>query len=335
MQEVYPGIFMITQKGKWGMTPPVNIYVITGPNGLIFDAGYGRRDAVNQVVREFNEIKKICEERKKPFGISRIIPSHSHADHFSGLSKLRKKLGLTVITTGEMAQRISSEKNYNNSYNRPDDSDFFKKKRIRRIILAPLRFIESFNFKILFGVDYLKRADLLIDENSEININGRMWQIIHTPGHARDHISLYDPLNGILFAGDNILRSITTWLGPPESDLEVYKNTLENTLELPGLKLILSAHGSPVTEPHDRIREILEWRQKRLEHVLEVISAEGNSGIRLPNILKKLYPSTQPVKARISEGWVTLSVQYLLNKGEIMAETRRGKVFFVRKEKTN
>ena len=42
MKEVYPGIFLIKEKGTFGaIKPPENIYVLAGPDGIIYDAGYG------------------------------------------------------------------------------------------------------------------------------------------------------------------------------------------------------------------------------------------------------------------------------------------------------
>ncbi len=42
MEEVAEGIFRITEKGSCGaIKPSVNIYIIPGSNGLVYDAGYG------------------------------------------------------------------------------------------------------------------------------------------------------------------------------------------------------------------------------------------------------------------------------------------------------
>ncbi|KKL18500.1 hypothetical protein LCGC14_2474880, partial [marine sediment metagenome] len=44
MKEVYQGIFLIEEKGRF--SPSDNIYVLAGSDGLIYDAGYGSKKAL-------------------------------------------------------------------------------------------------------------------------------------------------------------------------------------------------------------------------------------------------------------------------------------------------
>lgn len=61
LKEVYPGIFRITERGVLGMLkPPVNIYVITGKNGLVYDSGYGDGSSVRKFLKAYKEINRIC-----------------------------------------------------------------------------------------------------------------------------------------------------------------------------------------------------------------------------------------------------------------------------------
>jgi hypothetical protein len=65
MQEVYPGIFMVTEKGAWGvLKPSTNIYIIPGKGGIMYDAGYGSRKSfecnqnyAHSLCCIFNELK--------------------------------------------------------------------------------------------------------------------------------------------------------------------------------------------------------------------------------------------------------------------------------------
>ncbi len=81
MKEVYQGIFLIEEKGRF--SPSDNIYVLAGNDGLIYDAGYGSRKALRYFFEEFKDIKKFYEKQNKQFKITRIIASHGHSDHFS------------------------------------------------------------------------------------------------------------------------------------------------------------------------------------------------------------------------------------------------------------
>jgi len=47
MEEVFPDIFLIKQKGSFGQIKPTeNIYILAGHDGIIYDAGYGSRKTV-------------------------------------------------------------------------------------------------------------------------------------------------------------------------------------------------------------------------------------------------------------------------------------------------
>ena len=319
MKEVYPGIFMITERGVSGMLkPPVNLYVITGSNGLVFDGGYGNSGCVKQFARAYREIEKICSDRGVENRISRILLSHAHADHFSGLAKLGRIYSLRVIITGRMSEIIRDAKTYRRSY-------AIKRERGIRTFAslfksAAARLCSEFEFfiyRMYWGIEYVSSPDMIIEENSTIEINGEEWRIFHSPGHSDDHITLYNPVTGVLFAGDNIMRSINVWLGPPRSDLDLYSSSLERILSLDKLELILSAHGSPVTEPRKRIGEIISWRRKRMDDVLGIISSAGEIGISPDGILAGLYPGEGKVKQDFARGWVELTVEKLASEGRI------------------
>ena len=59
MEEVYPGIFRIKERGSFGVVKPSeNVYVLAGPDGVIYDAGYGRKKEVKYLISKIREIMK-------------------------------------------------------------------------------------------------------------------------------------------------------------------------------------------------------------------------------------------------------------------------------------
>ncbi len=325
MKEVYPGIFMITERGISGMLkPPVNLYVITGSDGLIFDGGYGSRGCISHFGRALREINRICRERGVENKITRIILSHAHADHFSGLSRLKKKYSFKIILTERMGRIIKDAKTYKNSYAiKKEKREPGLRKVLSSIMERYFSSLEFFIYRVYWGVDYVSSPDIIIEENTKISINGEDWDIFHSPGHSDDHITLYNRRTGVLFAGDNIMRSINVWLGPPRSDLDMYTSSLEKILTLEKLELILSAHGSPVTEPRKRVEEILAWRKKRMIDVLGIIESSGDEGISIKGILSSLYPGDGKVKHDFARGWVELTVMRLLSDGIIHSDENK------------
>ncbi|WP_336327955.1 MBL fold metallo-hydrolase [Halovenus sp. HT40] len=51
------------------------------------------------------------------------------------------------------------------------------------------------------GVDYE------IGDNEQVKLGDHSYEAIHTPGHKNDHICLYSPASGVLFAGDLVFAN--------------------------------------------------------------------------------------------------------------------------------
>ena len=321
---------MITERG-WlpQLRPKVNIYVITGTDGLIFDAGYGNRGAVKLFVKQFHRIEKICRDRCQPCSVRRILISHAHPDHFSGLRRIRKELGLSIVLTRPMAELIGRRRVYRALYNsRRIENALLGRSLIKRAMIAATAPLTSLGYELLYGTSFIPDPDQIIDEEGDIGINGERWSIFLSPGHSAEHISLYDPSRGVLLAGDNVLEKIITWLGPPRSDPAVYVQSLEKYLALPKLDIILGSHGMPVRQPARRINSIISWRKKRTGDVLSIVRKAGPAGVTAREILKRLYRRGGTVLMMMAEGWVLLVLQNLLEDGTILSYSAGGNVYF-------
>jgi glyoxylase-like metal-dependent hydrolase (beta-lactamase superfamily II) len=111
IKEIAPDIFKITQTLSLKQLKfSVNVYVIAGENGLIFDSGYGSRQAGNSLVRSIHRISGLMKDRGQPFRITRAMSSHGHWDHFSGLQHLQRTLGIDILATQKQAEKLGSKK---------------------------------------------------------------------------------------------------------------------------------------------------------------------------------------------------------------------------------
>ncbi len=331
MKEVYPGIFRHIEKGAMrNLKPPENIYVFSGSDGLICDAGYGNKKTVKKLIADIKKIEELYKKQDKPFHLTRIFVTHSHPDHFSGLKLLRKHLDVEVVLTKKTADIIKNKKSFIKVHHASsedlmkDNSSFFS--RLWGGIHGIFRW---FFYKPLVGLTFLKNPDIVIEENSEISINGEIWTIFPTPGHASDHVSLYNEKKGVLFAGDNILRRVTTWLGPSDSHLSDYIQTIEFLSRLPNLQVIFSAHGGPITNPKERIQEVLKHRLRRTDQVKNIIQKQGTQGISPDEIINELYPNVKLMKHELARGWVVLTLRYLEELDQIRSVSgKKGIKFF-------
>jgi glyoxylase-like metal-dependent hydrolase (beta-lactamase superfamily II) len=93
------------------------------------------------------------------------------------------------------------------------------------------------------------RISHFIHDGFRVNLGARTLEVIATPGHTPDAISLIDRENGLLFTGDTYYPA-PIWLFRPETDLDAYVASVKRLAALaPEIKLVLGAHNIPVAQP--------------------------------------------------------------------------------------
>lgn len=88
-----------------------------------------------------------------------------------------------------------------------------------------------------------------IHDGEKFDLGGRTIEVITTPGHTPDSISLIDRANGLLFTGDTYYPA-PIWLFRPETDIDAYARSIRRLAALERqVKLVLGAHNVPVAPP--------------------------------------------------------------------------------------
>jgi glyoxylase-like metal-dependent hydrolase (beta-lactamase superfamily II) len=86
-------------------------------------------------------------------------------------------------------------------------------------------------------------------DGDRLDLGGRTLEVIATPGHTPDSISLLDRANGVLFTGDTYYPA-PIWLFRPETDLDAYAASIRRLAALaPQVKVVMGAHNIPVASP--------------------------------------------------------------------------------------
>src|SRR6266705_2638287 len=86
-------------------------------------------------------------------------------------------------------------------------------------------------------------------DGDRIDLGGRSLEVIATPGHTPDAISLFERASGLLFTADTYYPA-PIWLYRPETDLEAYAASIRRLAALePQVKVVLGAHNIPVAPP--------------------------------------------------------------------------------------
>jgi glyoxylase-like metal-dependent hydrolase (beta-lactamase superfamily II) len=99
---------------------------------------------------------------------------------------------------------------------------------------------------------------------------------LHTFGHTRDSISLWDAAEGTLFTGDLVLGTGTAVLDDAPGALTDYLASLDRLLALQP-KTIYPGHGPIVTDGLGKLTEYRDHRRQRVQQVLDALAARGPS----------------------------------------------------------
>ena len=102
-------------------------------------------------------------------------------------------------------------------------------------------------------------------------------QVIHTPGHAANHLCLLLQEDGLLFSGDHILNGSTTVIDPPDGNMADYLDSLDRLDALcaeHNVEFILPAHGHVLGGPINGARSaIAKLKAHRLAREAKVLAA--------------------------------------------------------------
>jgi glyoxylase-like metal-dependent hydrolase (beta-lactamase superfamily II)/8-oxo-dGTP pyrophosphatase MutT (NUDIX family) len=128
-------------------------------------------------------------------------------------------------------------------------------------------------------------------------------RVVHTPGHAANHLCLVQEEDGLLFSGDHVLNGSTTVVDPPDGDMTAYLDsldTLDAACAAGDVEFILPAHGHVLGAARDAIAALKMHRLRREARVLAAMRArpDGTPEDWLPMAYADVPERLWPVAAR-------------------------------------
>jgi recombination protein RecT len=127
-------------------------------------------------------------------------------------------------------------------------------------------------------------------------------QVIHTPGHAANHLCLVLLEDSLLFSGDHVLNGSTTIVDPPDGDMTDYLDSLDRLAAActqHGIAFILPAHGYVLGDAPGAIAGLKQHRMKREAKVLAAMQAVPEGSMQdwveraYDDVPPRLWPAAQ------------------------------------------
>jgi glyoxylase-like metal-dependent hydrolase (beta-lactamase superfamily II) len=127
--------------------------------------------------------------------------------------------------------------------------------------------------------------------------DGVTLRVIHTPGHASNHLCYLLEEENLLFTGDHLMQGSTVVINPPDGDMAAYLASLRALLDL-DLEWLAPGHGFVIDRPHDAVRSVIAHRGRRRSRVLAALREAGavdsSAGIDLTDLLPRVYDDVKP-----------------------------------------
>jgi glyoxylase-like metal-dependent hydrolase (beta-lactamase superfamily II) len=97
-------------------------------------------------------------------------------------------------------------------------------------------------------------------------------RMVHTPGHASNHLCFRHESHRMLFTGDHIMSGSTVVIDPPDGDMKAYIESLERLKDL-NLASLAPGHGPIIDEPLEIVDWLIAHRLKREASVIAATAA--------------------------------------------------------------
>lgn len=197
-------------------------YVVDTPEPVLVETGYARGvETLRDGIREAGIT---------PPELAHAIVSHIHLDHSGGAA---------ALTEDAPDLRV---------YNHESTANF---------LLDPAELVESSkramgpHFEEFGGPAPLPEENLVRvgDDGVSLSAGDRTLELVHTPGHAPDHLAVWDPASGTLFVNEAVgsyYPRSDTWLPPatlPRFDIAAVEESIERLREFDADRLALSHFG--------------------------------------------------------------------------------------------
>jgi glyoxylase-like metal-dependent hydrolase (beta-lactamase superfamily II) len=141
--------------------------------------------------------------------------------------------------------------------------------------------------------------------------------VLHTPGHASNHVCLLLEASGLLFTGDHLMSGSTVVILPPDGSMRQYLDSLHRLRELRVLELA-PGHGAVIQGAVAEIDRVIAHRLAREARVIDALceSQAATLDLLLPVVYADVPAFMHPV-ARYS---LLAHVLKLEQEGRVLRE---------------
>lgn len=284
-------------------------YLLRAPapgRSLLVDAGPDLADDLGLLFRVLDELG-VAPDRLD------VLATHEHADHTGLAARLPDRSSRVLLSAAAAAHlRAVAGRDHAAAETARWAAEGFGADEAAALAAATRRAMPA---------TPLDRPVVELDDGAPLDVGGRRWRAVATPGHTPGHLCLLQPDAGALLLGDHVLFHVTPPVvavpGRPGL-LGEYLAQLDRVARL-GVRVPLPGHG-PSGELAARARTLAAHHEERLAQVLaDVRRHPGSAGADVMRRTRALEPGSPPPEPmRWLLGGVTLAyLDLLVERGAV------------------
>ncbi|OES44432.1 MBL fold metallo-hydrolase [Domibacillus iocasae] len=296
----------------------VNTYIVKGDRLTMVDAGINTPEAKAIFEGGLNEAGYKLSD------IEQVILTHHHPDHIGLLDLFQVDIygheyGKNWLSYNEPFMKWRKEffLELFNEFGVP-----MEMRRLANNLEKTLRF-SSQNSKLS---GFLKEGDTLPGLPD--------FHVFETPGHAQSHLVFYREKDGLLLAGDHILKTVSSnpLIEPPmeqggerAKSLLQYKHSLKKMMEL-DLGHVMTGHGNDIASLHPLLERRFERQRERAELVLSMLR---NQPMTVFEVCVQLFPEVYKKETGLTLSETVGQFDYLFEQGSIHVDrVENGAIYY-------
>jgi glyoxylase-like metal-dependent hydrolase (beta-lactamase superfamily II) len=157
--------------------------------------------------------------------------------------------------------------------------------------------------------------DRVLADGDAVEFDGIVLRVLHTPGHASNHVCLRLEQTGMLFTGDHIIQGSTVVIWPPDGNMHAYLESLRRLAATPSA-VLAPGHGFLIGRPDAAAERLIRHRLAREDKVRKALAAAG-PGTSLEALLGRVYDDVPVGIHPIAAHSLLAHLEKLMGDGEV------------------
>ena len=321
-REPAPGVLRLLLPLPFPGLDRVNCYLLEDPGGCtLVDCGlYLPSDERSHGWDDVEDA--FAAAGHAPSDVTRLFVTHAHIDHYGMVGEFVARTGAELVMHRTADEDLEP-------YRDPSAMTTRLKEMFADHGVTPERVEELTQWEDWRPfVSRVVEPDTPVEDGAEIEVGGRTWRCIYTPGHARSHVCLWSEADRVLISGDHLLPAITPHIDFKRGDDDPLGDFLTSLDRIVALapELVLPGHGHPFEDGAERSRVVIRHHDRRLGAILQVIRREPRTA---EEITEDIFGADLlNFQHRLALGEALAHLVHLLRNGEVERIERNGIYLF-------